>query len=138
MGINMVATNLEVHNLMTVDDFMSFKNNDFKHLQQDVASLKHESMHYNDEISGLKSNVQLLKGSVTELQVDVRYLKRDVSDLKQDVQELKLDMAEVKVGLKTIVADMRFFKWLIGVSVALPSIIWMVQQLCRLIGCPID
>ena len=134
----MATADLEVHNLMTVDDFMSFKDDGFKHLQQDVASLKHESVHYNHEISDLKSDVQILKVSVTELQVDVRYLKRDVSDLKQDVQELKLDMAEVKVGLKTIVADMWFFKWLIGVSVALPSMIWMVQQLCRLIGCPID
>ena len=38
----MVATNLEVHNLMTVDDFMSFKNNDFKHLQQDFKHLQQD------------------------------------------------------------------------------------------------
>ncbi|SCC05142.1 hypothetical protein [Weissella bombi] len=134
----MSATSVEVHNLMTVNDFMAFKDDDFKHLQQDVADLKHESTHYNHEIADLKSDVQVLKVSVTELQVDVRYLKQDVMELKQDVQGLKLDMAEVKVGLKNIVAEMRFFKWLIGMSVALPSIIWMMQQLCRLIGRPID
>lgn len=134
----MSATSVEVHNLMTVNDFMAFKDDEFKHLQQDVADLKHESIHYNHEIADLKSDVQVLKVSVTELQVDVRYLKQDVTELKRNVQGLKLDMAEVKVGLKNIVAEMRFFKWLIGMSVALPSIIWMMQQLCRLIGHPID
>lgn len=69
--------------------------NDTRHLQEDVYSLR-------ISVVELQEDVSELQGDMAKLQRDVVKLQGDVSELQEDVAKLQEDMAEVKANQQRI------------------------------------